>query len=149
MEEIMHPSDPETVIRRLIEEGFTGGRLEIADELVADHVVEHQDFGPGHADGPEGVKAVIRSLRCAFSDFELRIEDVVVDGDTVWVRNLATGTNDGRFLGFEPTGRRIRVSVFDMARVVDGRIVEHWGVPDRLGVLFQLGLFAPPAAVAA
>jgi hypothetical protein len=23
---------------------------------------------------------------------------------------------------------------------VDGRVVEHWGVPDRLGVLLQLGL---------
>jgi predicted ester cyclase len=149
MEEIMYASDPEAVIRRLIDEGFTGGRLEIADELVADHVVEHQDFGPGHADGPEGVKAVISSLRRAFSDFELSIEDLVVDGDVVWIRNLATGTNDGRYLGHEPTGRRIRINVFDMARVVDGRIVEHWGVPDRLGVLFQLGLFAPPAAVAA
>ena len=145
----MHPSDPESVIRRLIDEGFTRGRLEVADELVAEHVVEHQDFGPGHADGPDGVKAVITSLRRAFPDFELTIEDLVVDRDTVWIRNLATGTNDGPYLGHEPTGRRIRISVFDMARVVDGRIVQHWGVPDRLGVLFQLGLLAPPAAMAA
>ena len=145
----MHPSDPESVIRRLIDEGFTRGRLEVADELVAEDVVEHQDFGPGHADGPDGVKAVITSLRRAFPDFELTIEDLVVDRDTVWIRNLATGTNDGPYLGHEPTGRRIRISVFDMARVVDGRIVEHWGVPDRLGVLFQLGLLAPPAAMAA
>jgi predicted ester cyclase len=29
-------------------------------------------------------------------------------------------------------------------RVADGRMVEHWGVPDRLGVLRQLGLLAPP-----
>ena len=145
----MHASDPEAVIRRLIDEGFTRGRLEVADELVAEHVVEHQDFGPGHADGPEGVKAVIASLRRAFSDFELTIEDLVVDGDTVWIRNVATGTNDGRYLGHKPTGRRIRITVFDMARVVDGRIVEHWGVPDRLAVLFQLDLLAPPAARAA
>jgi predicted ester cyclase len=145
----MHASDPEAVIRRLIDEGFTRGRLEVADELVADHVIEHQDFGPGHADGPEGVKGVIASLRRAFSDFELTIEDLVVDGDTVWIRNVATGTNDGQYLGHKPTGRRVRINVFDMARVVDGRIVEHWGVPDRLAVLFQLGLLASPAAGAA
>lgn len=145
----MQASDPESVIRRLIDEGFTRGRLEVADELVGDHVIEHQDFGPEHADGPEGVKAVISSLRRAFSDFELAIEDLVVDGDTVWIRNVATGTNDGHYLGNEPTGRRIRISVFDMARVVDGRIVEHWGVPDRLAVLFQLGLLPPRAARAA
>jgi predicted ester cyclase len=145
----MHATDPETVIRRLIDEGFTRGRLEIADELVTDHLIEHQDFGPGHAEGPEGVKAVIASLRRAFPDFELTIEDLVVDGDTVWIRNTATGTNDGPYLGHKPTGRRIRVNVFDIARVVDGRIVEHWGVPDRLAVLFQLGLLAPPAAITA
>jgi hypothetical protein len=28
-------------------------------------------------------------------------------------------------------------------------MVEHWGVPDRIGALLQLGLVKPPAAVAA
>jgi predicted ester cyclase len=39
--------------------------------------------------------------------------------------------------------------VFDILRIVDGRMVEHWGVPDRLGALFQLGLAEPPARAAA
>jgi hypothetical protein len=40
------------------------------------------------------------------------------------------------------------IDVFGAVRVDDGRIVEQWGVPDRLGVLFQLGLVRPPAALA-
>lgn len=138
--------DPEAVVRRLIEEGFSAGRLEVADELIAADLVEHQDFGPDHAPGAAGVKAVIRSLRRAFPDFRLTIEDVTVTGGTVWTRNIATGTNDGPFMGFAPTGRPMRVDVFDVLRVVDGRIVEHWGVPDRLGVLRQIGAMRPPAA---
>ena len=39
-------------------------------------MVEHQNFGPDHAPGPEGVKAVIASLRRAFSDFHLEIDDL-------------------------------------------------------------------------
>jgi hypothetical protein len=39
--------------------------------------------------------------------------------------------------------------VFDVVRIVDGRTVAHWGVPNRLGVLMQLGLVQPPAARAA
>lgn len=141
-------NDPEQVVRRLIDEGFSEGRLEICDEIVVDQIAEHQDFGPVHPDGPEGVKAVIRSLRRGFSDFRLTIEDLVVAGDTVWTRNVATGTHDGTFAGTPPTGRPIRVDVFDVLRVVDGRVVEHWGVPDRLGVLFQIGAMQPPVVVA-
>jgi predicted SnoaL-like aldol condensation-catalyzing enzyme len=36
----------------------------------------------------------------------------------------------------------MEIDVFDALRVVEGRIVEHWGVPDRLGALRQLGLLA-------
>jgi predicted ester cyclase len=139
------PTDPEHVVRRLIDEGFSQGRLAVADELIADDIVEHQDFGPGHAAGAEGVKAVIRSLRQSFPDFRLSIEDLVVAGDTVWTRNVATGTQDGSFAGSAPTGRPIRITVFDVLRVVDGRIVEHWGVPDRLGALLQIGAAQPTA----
>jgi predicted ester cyclase len=142
-------TDAEAVVRRLIDEGFTAGRLDVADELIADDLVEHQNFGPDHAPGAEGVRAVIRSLRDAFPDFRLEIQDLVVTGDVVWTRNVATGTNHGSFLGNAPTGGRIRIDVFDVLRVVDGRVVEHWGVPDRLGVLFQLGLAKPPAPRAA
>ncbi len=144
------PLDPEHVTRRLIDEGFTAGRLEVADELVADDMVEHQDFGPDHAEGPEGVKAVIRSLRTGFSDFRLVIEDLVVAGDTVWIRNHATGTHDGVFAGVPASGRSMSITVFDVLRVVDGRIVEHWGVPDRLQALIQIGgMRRPGAALAA
>jgi predicted SnoaL-like aldol condensation-catalyzing enzyme len=38
----------------------------------------------------------------------------------------------------------MRATVFDVVRVVDGRMVEHWGVPDRLGVLYQLEIVARP-----
>ena len=140
------PPSPEAVVRRLIEQGFNAGNLEVADELTSPELVEHQNFGPNHAPGAEGVRAVIASLRRAFSDFHLAIEDLAADGETVWLRMVATGTNDGSFMGHPPTGRSIRADVVDVIRVEDGRMVEHWGVPDRLGVLFQLGHIRPPGS---
>jgi predicted ester cyclase len=38
----------------------------------------------------------------------------------------------------------MEITVFDQLRFRDGRIVEHWGVPDQLGLLVQLGLFGRP-----
>jgi predicted ester cyclase len=136
--------EAERVFRRLIEEGFNAGDLSVADELTAPDMVEHQDYGPGHAPGAEGVRAVMASLRRAFSDFRLDIQDVTVKGDAVWARLVGSGTNDGPYMGHPPTGRRMEVDVFDVVRVVDGRIVEHWGVPDRLSALLQMGIVQPP-----
>ena len=141
-------NNPESVVRRLIEDGFNKGDLDVCDELTAPDLVEHQEFGPGHAAGAEGVKAVIASLRRAYSDFHLEIEHLTVDGERVWLHMTGSGTNDGPFMGNPPTGRAMRINVFDLIRVVDGRMVEHWGVPDRLGALFQLGLARPAAAAA-
>jgi predicted ester cyclase len=141
-------STQEAVVRRLIEEGFNAGNLEVVDELISPDMVEHQDFGSDHAAGPEGVKAVIASLRRAFPDFRLTIDDVAFRDDLVWLRMTGTGTNDGPYMGHEPTGRPMRTPVFDVLRVDGARIVEHWGVPDRLGALLQLGLAAPPRPAA-
>lgn len=142
-------STAEEVVRRLIEDGFNHGDLGVADAVTSPDAVEHQDFGPDHAPGAEGTKAVISSLRNAFSDFHLTIDDLAADGDTVWLRMTGTGTNEGSFMGHPATGRRIRIDVIDVVRVKDGRIVEHWGVPDRLGALFQLGLAEPPGGTPA
>ena len=131
--------DAEVVFRRLLDEGLNRGDLEVCDEIVASTYAEHQRFGPGHPDGPEGVKAVFRSLRTAYSDFRLDVDALVVADDVVWARCVATGTNDGPFMGHPPTGRQMRVDVFESVRVRDGKIVEHWGLPDRLGALIQLG----------
>jgi predicted ester cyclase len=141
-------AEAERVVRRLINEVFSEGRLEVADELIADEMIEHQNYGPDHAPGAEGVKAVSVSLRRAFSDFRLRIEDLVVSGDIVWTRNVGAGTNDGPYMGNPPTHRPMRVDVFDVLRVVDGKVVEHWGVPDRLAVLQQIGLLNSPRSSA-
>ena len=45
--------------------------------------------------------------------------------------------------GARRDGRSIQIDVFDVIRVENGLMVEHWGVPDRLGVLSQLGLLSP------
>jgi predicted ester cyclase len=132
----------ESIYRRLIEEGFNQGNLAVVDELVAPNSREHQR---GSEDGPEGARKTITYLRSAFPDFKITIDDVVVAGDMVWARQKGGGTNLGRFAGHPPTGRTAFIDVIDVCRIEDGKIVEHWGVPDQLGMMMALGLVAPPS----
>jgi predicted ester cyclase len=129
------------VVRRLIDEGFSAGNIDVCDELVAPDSVEHQR---GLKPGAEGTKDTIRILRSQFSDFHIEIEDLVATDDHVWFRNRATGVNTGSVFGRPATNRPIDIAVFDVVRLEDGRIVEHWGSPDQMGVLLQLGLFGRP-----
>jgi predicted ester cyclase len=126
----------EEICRAVIERGFNQGDLEGLDAFVAADIIEHQD---GAGSGIDGLRALINELRTQMSDLHLAIEDSVTSGDTTWLRIRATGTNDGPMWGRPPTGRPIDITVMDVMRVADGKMVEHWGVADRLAVLKQIG----------
>ena len=44
-------------------------------------------------------------------------------------------------MGQDPAGKVMEIDVIDIVRFEDGKMVEHWGVPDRLGILLQLEFF--------
>jgi predicted ester cyclase len=137
---------PAAVFERVIEMGFNQGKLESLADIVAPDLIEHQR---GADPGSDGLRALIRGLREPFPDLHLEIEATATAGDTVWARIRARGTNTGTLWGRPATGAAMDITVIDVARVVDGRLVEHWGVADRLGMLQQLGLaVTAPTAVA-
>ena len=128
-----------SVLERMLHEGFAAGDTTVVDELCSPDIVEHQ-FGLSGvgAEAIEKIKRGIRTVHGAFPDLRFTVADSAQDGDTVWVRAEATGTHTGPFLG-PPTGEPVRFTVIDVATVRDGRIVEHWGVPDRFAILAQTG----------
>src|SRR5712691_5792624 len=91
-------------------------------------------------DGTEGAKNTIKYLRSAFADFHITIDELVAVGDKVWARQRGGGTNVGSFAGRPPTGKTAFIDVIDVARFEDGKMVEHWGVADQLGMMHALGL---------
>jgi steroid delta-isomerase-like uncharacterized protein len=135
---IMSQETNKEAFRRLMEQGFGNGDLDAVDELLAPDFKEHQNG----VEPPtrEGVKALIQELRSILPDVKLTIEDITADGDKVWGRMKAHGTHRGMFMGRPPTGKTVTIDVIDICRFEGGKIVEHWGVPDRLGMMEQLGL---------
>lgn len=133
-------TDAYRVMERIFDEGFATGDGAVADELCSPELVEHQ-FGLDGvgAEAVQHVKAAMVDVRRMMPDIRFTIEDSVESGDTIWVRVRAQGTATGPFFG-PPSGRPVDFTVIDVARVVQGRIVEHWGVPDRFAMLAQTGV---------
>ena len=52
------------------------------------------------------------------------IEDIVAEGDKVWIRGKITAT--------DPTGKKVELSAVTIYRIVNGKIVETWSVPQTV-----------------
>jgi predicted ester cyclase len=132
----------EQIFRILIEEGFGKGDVTVFDKHTSPGFIEHQyGFIPPDV---EGVKKAINSLHKAFPDFSLTIEDMIIDNDKVWGRMTGRGTHKNQFGPLPPTGKKFEITVIDIMRFKDGKLIEHWGVPDRLALMEQLGMKPPP-----
>ena len=129
------------VFRRVIQEGFNQGNLDALDDCFPPIYTEHQFDLPSTL---EEFKGSIRFLRTTFAPFSLTIEDMVADGDMVWARMTGRVTDGKGLMGRPPTGRSFAITVIDVCRFEDGKIVEHWGVPDRFHQMVQLGLLPQP-----
>lgn len=128
------------VLKRIFDEGFARGNDAIVDEVCSPDLVEHQFGTAGRGDEAIAhVKAAIRDVHSAVPDISFTIEDAVEADDTIWVRVRGQGTATGPFFG-PPSGRPVDFTVIDVCRMADGRIAEHWGVPDRFAMLAQTGV---------
>jgi predicted ester cyclase len=128
------------IARRIIEDGLSKHNLDLIDEYFDSDFLENQF---GLQPGIPGMKASFEFLYRAFPDYRLVIEDLIAEGDTVWLRMTCTGTNQGDFMG-PATGKFVEITVLDVLRLKDGKVVEHWGVPDRFAAMAQLGLLPGP-----
>ena len=129
-----------SVLRRMFDEGFATGDGSIADELCSPDLVDHQFGTAGRgAEAVAHVRDAIRDVHRAFPDIRFTIEDSAESGDTIWVRVRGQATATGPYFG-PPSGRTVDFTVIDVCRIQDGRITEHWGVPDRFALLAQTGV---------
>ena len=134
----------EAVLRRLYDEAMSKGKLSVVDELTDRNFVDHEPLPPGFKPGIEGVKQLITMLRTGFPDLQVAVKDLVSQGDKVWARATFTGTHKGLFQNIPPTGKRVAFEAMDLVRFSGGKVAEHWGVTDNIGLLTQLGAIPPP-----
>jgi steroid delta-isomerase-like uncharacterized protein len=134
------------VSRRLIDEAFNKGNVDVIDELVSEDVVDHDPM-LGDQDR-DAVKQTLAGYRHAFPDIHITVDEALDAGDKVVLRWTGEGTFENEFAGMEPThekGDPIKGCTID--RFEDGKVVETWTYFDTLTFMRNVG--AIPEAEAA
>jgi predicted ester cyclase len=125
------------LVRRFLDEVYNRGNLKVADELLAEDYVDHT-VPPGKYAGREGVKRSVAKQRASSSDLHITIEEQIAQGDKVVTWVIGSGTHDREsFMGLAPTGARMTMKHIFISRLVEGKIVEQWGVSDISSVWQQ------------
>jgi predicted ester cyclase len=134
------------MIERIPLEIVNNNKFELIDEIYSPNYVEHTAV-PGVAPTREGFKQVVTELKKAFPDLRYTIEDSIDSGDKIVHRLTARGTMKGDYMGMPATNKPATWTEIHIGRVVNGRLTEHWGLVDQLGMLVQLGVIESPARV--
>jgi steroid delta-isomerase-like uncharacterized protein len=134
------------IVERIPLEVLNNGNFGLLDELVSTDFVEHT-AQPGVPATREGLKQSLTALKTAFPDLHYTIEDTIENGDRIVHRLSASGTMKGDFMGIPATGKRANWTEIHIGRIANGRLTEHWGLVDQLGMLVQLGIVQAPGRV--
>jgi steroid delta-isomerase-like uncharacterized protein len=128
------------LLQRWFREVWNEGREETVDEILAPDAIAH-GLGETEPDvqGPEGFKVFLRTIRAAFPDVRIDVDDVLAEGDKIAARVTLQGTHTGEALGLPASGRRVTVAGIVLARFHDGQVAEAWNLWDQLGLLRQVG----------
>ena len=133
----MSIEENKNIVRRY-QEIYNSNDLDRLTEVVSEDLLT-PNILPGIPHGVEGAKTAHRIMLAGFPDYQTIIEDMIAEGNKVAARIKMTGTQTGEFMGIPPTGKEVSFTGIFIARIANGKIVEHWGEEDGVSLLRQLG----------
>ena len=111
------------------------------DLSILDEVISPDFFDPTfQLRGPESYKQFETAFFKGFPDWIETIDDIVAEGNTVWVYFTGTGTHKGEYRGLAPTGKKVTFRGVQIWHIVDGKVVSKDSIIDLLEALKQLGI---------
>jgi steroid delta-isomerase-like uncharacterized protein len=141
----MSPETNIATVRRMIEQLYNKGQLDLIEEFFVEDVILHV-VGYPSSSGLGALKETIAKSLNAFPDFRLTFEDEIAAGDKVAARWTMTGTQKGELFGIPATGKLVTHSGVTFYRLSNAKIAEIWFLADNLGLMQQLGVI--PTVVA-
>jgi len=130
------------IVSRLIDEVVNKKRIHELPEFFAADFLEHVPSTEMDQD-IDAVRQLYSTLHTAFPDAQFTVKTMIGEGGLVAVHSMATTHHLGELYGASPSGRQVTIANIDIYRLSAGKIVEHWGYGNDLGLAQQLGLCPP------
>ena len=134
--------------RRWFEEVWNKRNAAAIDEMLSADGKSHGFPDPDSVlVGPEDFKVMHSSFCGAFPDLQIRIEDVITEGDKVAIRWTTSMTHLGYHLGIPATSKKVRLPGSSFLIVRDGMIQEGWNFMELEGLIHRLRVGPEPASL--
>lgn len=134
----MSVEENKALVQRFADEVINAHDAAAVARFCADDMTAHR--GEVVRRGLGAIQGTFAMLLDAFPDARYTVDVMLAEGDLVCERGTMVGTHTGPLMGVPPTGRPVTMTVTNISRIKDGKIVEHWGQEDMLALLQQLGL---------
>ena len=121
-------------------EALNSQDIDAHDRFWHENMSWHGPPGFGSIHGLTAFKNdLLRPFYKAFPDYHAVNDIEFADDNWVAATGFVTGTQKGPYLGFPPTGRKMRMRFSDFWSVRDGKLSENWVMIDHIDVFRQLG----------
>ncbi|UJB31987.1 ester cyclase [Chromobacterium sp. Beijing] len=121
--------DTRAVVTGFLKEVRSGRNPDAAGDYLAPKVLAHQLVAESPHTlerSPADYAAHVRDFLRDYGAFELRVDELLVDGDKAYARWTQLGHDLAGLDGRPPSGEPLRQIGSACYRVADGRIVEYW-----------------------
>ena len=129
------------VIHRWVK-AINEGNADINEELFTPETDFHVPRGT--APGREGRREWFLNRLTAFPDIHATIEEQIAEGNKVVSRITFRGTHNGPLGTISPTEKSVEWTIITIDQIENGRILERFGLPDRMNLYRQLGVVTDP-----
>jgi steroid delta-isomerase-like uncharacterized protein len=127
------------IARRYFEEFVNERRLDVLEELVAADAVDETRAYSGGTGDRDDFRQHALWLWESVQDVKATITDLIAEGDRVVVYWRIEGIHQGTIFGVPGTGKAFTGNSISTITIQDGKVVRYTVLPDRLGIIKQIG----------
>lgn len=142
----MNITEKKALSRRFMESVWNNGKLDEIDKSLAPNCRFVDPSGPFDLNGADAYKKYVQSVRKAFPDINLKIDEQIAEGDALVSLVKITATHEGEFLGVAASHKKATISMIVIEHFQGDKIGNAFALWDTLTFLRTAGALEPAMA---